>query len=382
MRSGLRRRRWSDARRSGGCRVVRFPEGATPFARGAFAISLLAILVATLTPSGGAPQPISLCLVCGEGGAGDALSNVILFLPLGAAIALCGWRGRWTVLAPALLSLAVETAQIWLPGRDASLGDLVFNTTGAAVGLAIVLSSAWWLRPGPVGRALLMFGALAVSLGVFFATGVLLQQDLPRSTYWGQWTPQLGHLEWYRGRIAAATLGTLDVPDGQLRNSDSIREQLMARAPLAIRAVAGPALPALGSLLSIADDRSREIMLLGPEREALVLRHAHPGRGGAPGAARPARGRGAPWRGGGHASGVSWYVPTATATASSSTGVPRADSASPWAAAGASSRFPRRLPSWLQHAARRRVARGAARARSGFWLTGRRVGGCWPSSAA
>lgn len=193
-------------------------------------------------------------------------------MPLGAAIALCGWRGPWALVAPALLTFSVETAQIWIPGRDASLGDLVFNTTGAAVGLAIVLSSAWWLRPGRGARRLLMLGALAGALGVFAATGMLLQQDLPRSTYWGQWTPQLGHLEWYRGRIVRATLGMVGVPDGELRNSDSVRALLMARAPLAIHGVAGPPVPALGSLLSIADDRSREIMLLGPERDALVLR--------------------------------------------------------------------------------------------------------------
>jgi hypothetical protein len=198
--------------------------------------------------------------------------NLILFAPLGAAIALCGWRGGWPMLAPALLSLAVETAQIWIPGRDPSLGDVVFNTTGAAAAFAMVQSPGWWLRPRAGTRVLLMSGALAGALGVLWLTGVLFQPDLPRSTWWGQWTPQLGHLEWYRGRIARATLGPLDVPDGPLPQSAAARTLLLAGAPLAVRGVAGPRVPALGSLFSIADEQSREIVLLGPDRDALVFR--------------------------------------------------------------------------------------------------------------
>ena len=236
-------------------------------------LALVAVLAATLTPTGGPPQPVSFCLLCGEGGASDALSNLILFLPLGAAIAWCGWRGPWTVLAPALLSLSVETAQIWLPGRDASLSDLVFNTAGAAAGIAIVRSSGWWMVPARSRRRALMWGVLAGAVGLFVATGLLFRPDLPRSAYWGQWTPQLGHLEWYGGTIVRAELGTLRVPDGRLPDSDTARALLRARAPLMVRAVAGPPVPGLAPLLSIADDGQREILLLGPDRRGLVYRH-------------------------------------------------------------------------------------------------------------
>ena len=247
--------------------------GATPLGRAAVAVSLLAILVATLTPIGGAPQPISLCLLCGDRGVADALRNVILFVPFGMAASRCGLRDARVMATAALLSLAVESAQIWIPGRDASLGDVVFNSMGAAVGLGVVRSSVWWLRPPEGRRRLLMLGAVAAVLGVFGATGALLQQDLPRSTYWSQWTPQLGHLKWYRGRIERVMLGPLDVPDGRISSSQIARTLLLAKAPLEIRAVAGPRVPALSSLFSIADEQSREILLLGPDRYGLVLRH-------------------------------------------------------------------------------------------------------------
>jgi hypothetical protein len=232
------------------------------------------VLVATLTPSGDAPQPISLCLLCGDRGTADVLRNVILFAPLGAAIALCGWRGRWTVLAPAVLSLTVETAQIWIPGRDPSLGDVVFNTVGAVVGLAVVHSSVYWLRPPRRLRlALALFAALG-AVGVLAATGMLLEMDLPYSTYWGQWTPDLGYLQWYRGQVLQASLGPRDLPGGgPLAHSTEVRALLLARTPLMVRALAGPRLPALGPLFSIYDDQRREIVLVGPDRDDLVLRY-------------------------------------------------------------------------------------------------------------
>jgi VanZ like family len=233
---------------------------------------VLAVLGATLSPSGGAPQHISLCLLCGERGAADALRNLLLFAPLGVAIALCGWRGVGAVLAPMLLSLAVETAQIWIPGRDPSLGDVVFNTVGAAAGFAAIRVSVLWLRPAARSGRLLMLSALLGLVGVCGAAGFLLRPDLPASTYWGQWTPQLGHLEWYRGRIHSVTLGPLELPDGQLARSDMTRALLLARAPLVVHAVAGPPVPALGSLFSIADNWPREIMLLGPYRDDLIFR--------------------------------------------------------------------------------------------------------------
>lgn len=198
---------------------------------------------------------------------------MILFLPLGAAIGWCGWRRGWSALAPALLSLAVETAQLWIPGRDASLGDVVFNSTGAVLGFAVARSAGWWLRPGRATRRLLMLGALAGVIAVFGATGVLFQPDLPRTVYWGQWTAQLGRFEWYRGRVVRAAVGGVELPDGRLANSDSVRTLLLARAPLVIDARAGPPVSGLAPLFSIADGGAREIVLLGPDRSGLVVRY-------------------------------------------------------------------------------------------------------------
>ena len=61
--------------------------------------------------------------------------NVVLFVPIGAIIALTG-RARLLWAAPAL-SVAIETAQWVIPERNPSLLDVVLNTTGAFIGHAV-----------------------------------------------------------------------------------------------------------------------------------------------------------------------------------------------------------------------------------------------------
>ncbi len=88
------------------------------------AVALLAILVATLTP--GKPSASAgwqWCLVCGERGVADVLVNIVLFIPLGAALGAAG-LGWWRVLALGVaLSTSIEYAQLFIPGRDSSLSD-------------------------------------------------------------------------------------------------------------------------------------------------------------------------------------------------------------------------------------------------------------------
>ncbi|MFD4957509.1 VanZ family protein [Microbacterium sp. NPDC058389] len=64
--------------------------------------------------------------------------NALLFVPLGAALALLLGRRLW-VFAPLLglvVSFAVECAQVRIPGRVPDLQDVAWNTMGATVGAA------------------------------------------------------------------------------------------------------------------------------------------------------------------------------------------------------------------------------------------------------
>lgn len=89
----------------------------------------------------------------------DAAVNLFGFVPFGYLVChywrrrFDGTRGRAALAGlaiGALLSLTIETGQIWLPTRVSSLTDLLFNSAGSAIGawLAIGLTN----RPGPGPR--------------------------------------------------------------------------------------------------------------------------------------------------------------------------------------------------------------------------------------
>ncbi|QIG39902.1 VanZ family protein [Microbacterium sp. 4R-513] len=70
----------------------------------------------------------------------DRVLNTLLFIPLGATLALLLGRRSWplAIVAGFALSAAVEYAQATIPGRVPDPDDVVWNTTGAAAGAVAV----------------------------------------------------------------------------------------------------------------------------------------------------------------------------------------------------------------------------------------------------
>ena len=101
----------------------------------------------------------------------DLVINVAAYLPLGFFVGLIPrWLGPSRQLAfgigtGALLSLAMESLQMFLPTRDANVADLIFNTAGSAIGallavafarspkagLALASARERWFLPGAAG---------------------------------------------------------------------------------------------------------------------------------------------------------------------------------------------------------------------------------------
>ena len=74
----------------------------------------------------------------------DVFFNFAGFIPLGlllfmnASGPLRGLRGVFAALGACFLfSLSIEISQIWIPGRDSSLLDLILNTLGGMTGALI-----------------------------------------------------------------------------------------------------------------------------------------------------------------------------------------------------------------------------------------------------
>lgn len=70
----------------------------------------------------------------------ESTLNALLFVPLGAAVALALSRRLW-MLAPVLVfcaSLAIESVQAAIPGRVPDVQDIVWNTIGGIIGAVAV----------------------------------------------------------------------------------------------------------------------------------------------------------------------------------------------------------------------------------------------------
>lgn len=243
-------------------------------ARLALGAAVGCILLATLTPFPGAQEPDFIrCLICGARGSADALANLILYAPLGVALMINGRVGLRAAGWAGLLSAGTEFAQIFLPGRDPSLGDVWFNTLGAVAGQMLAQLAARWAAPDSRAAARRSVAAVVGAAGVFSLTGWLLSPAFPVSGLRAWYTADRPGLDFYHGRVLGTTLGSVRLGTGDLPNAPDVRRLLLAGAPLRIIAVAAPRIRGLGPLLVIEDRWGHEVLLVGPDRDDLVLRY-------------------------------------------------------------------------------------------------------------
>jgi hypothetical protein len=156
----------------------------------ALAVAVIAIATLIPGPPAVAPPPSITCVVCGVAGMADVIRNIVLFLPLGAALGLRG-TGRWrSLLLGFVLSLFVESMQYAaIVGRDPTLSDVLTNTLGTLLGYTIGVTWPDWWRPAlPLARRLTAAAAIgwlivltltAVGLRPAFGTPPYLVNELP-----------------------------------------------------------------------------------------------------------------------------------------------------------------------------------------------------------
>jgi VanZ family protein len=122
----------------------------------------------------------------------DIVTNLVAYIPFGFFVALVPRRQRLyrrlaiAIGAGAALSYAMETLQMYMPTRDASVADLLSNTAGAALGGTLAVAFARsrnakraiasardrWFLPGAVGD--LGLALLAIWLVVQVNPGIPL----------------------------------------------------------------------------------------------------------------------------------------------------------------------------------------------------------------
>jgi hypothetical protein len=221
------------------------------------AVSILAILVATLRPQGDAlPAGWSYSLAAGDKASAEVIENLLLFIPLGIALALGNARAWRCIAAGALLSLAVEVAQQWIPGRDPSIGDLTLNTLGTAIGVLVARTAPRWLVPAPTRAAWLSLAAAVFTATVWLGTGWLLRPMLPVASALELRAPDLGsHMDLFSGRVLSVT-GRLAVAE-----------------PLRIVATVGTPSGRFAPILDVDDGPGPAGTIVAADRTDLVLRN-------------------------------------------------------------------------------------------------------------
>jgi len=230
------------------------------------AAALAFIGIATLRPM--APEPFvgwTTCIICPQAGLAEAVGNVVLFVPLGFTLALAGWRRREVVLAGFALSLWIECAQMFIPGRDPNIGDIAWNTTGTALGIAVAALAVAAATASPARARRLGWGLAAAVVAALLAIGWLFQPASTAPPFRVQRRSGAADL------ILSATLGTVALDPGRV-DPGPTREALAAGAALTARTVLGPRESA-AYWLRLRDGRRRDVASIQKLGDDIVFRY-------------------------------------------------------------------------------------------------------------
>jgi hypothetical protein len=234
--------------------------------------SLIAIAAATLMPESSPAVESHFCLICGSVGAVDAILNIVLFLPLGVGLALSMVRAKNAVICALALSALIETAQFFvIPGRDASIGDVVTNTIGGALGFAIVRYHALWLRPPPLVARNLALGWAAIWLTIQTISSYGFALSLPHSRYYGQIARELANFAVFPGTVLSARIGDIPIPNTALDDSRAVERLLLTGASVAATVVPAKPTPKIAPIVRVADARQKEILLLAQDGDRFIF---------------------------------------------------------------------------------------------------------------
>lgn len=190
---------------------------------------LMAIGFATLRPmpgENGDRLPV-LCLACGELGTVDVVLNVILFLPLGAALVLAGWSVLRASIFCICASFAIESLQYQVVvGRDSSLSDLMTNSLGGWLGAYLTQTWRTWLFPSGRLAGWGVLGSAVLALGIPAMTGAALRSSVPDGPYYGQYAPLRMTRVQFDGEVRSLVVAGLDIPYSIVDSSEALRDSL------------------------------------------------------------------------------------------------------------------------------------------------------------
>ena len=234
-------------------------------------IAVVAVILVTLRPR--LADGEHLCVACGPHPAVDAVVHILIFLPIGAGLALFGVRVMTAVAIGTAAAIVIETLQFALPlGRVATVVDLATSVAGTAIGYHIALRRRALIYPRSAAalRYATRLGVAWLLILVGSAFGLL--PSVPDGELIAQWRPRIEPFEVYSGRVLGAYVSGVPVPDGPIdqdvRLAETIRQGLRVEAPVQPGGVPLRMAP----ILRVISADSAELFLLGQRGDELLFR--------------------------------------------------------------------------------------------------------------
>lgn len=229
------------------------------------AAALALIGTATLIPASAPPtsDPTALrwCFRCGSFGTVDVILNVMLFVPLGAALRAGRARPLAAVAGMVLLSLSIEMVQLlWLRGRDPNGFDVIANGIGGVVGYRLMASVRAIAAPSPSVAGRRMAIGMLVSLAVRMAGAWLVVPSFPTTSWYGQVAAAGVYPADFDGEVIEARVAGAQLVTGR---APGLRERMLETGVRVVAiATPGERTTALAPIVSVLDDQRAEMLLL------------------------------------------------------------------------------------------------------------------------
>ncbi len=221
----------------------------------------LALAFTCLWPAGGDGAPaIEICVLCGDRGMADGILNALLYLPLGMYLRLRrGWSGRRILGAALCLSLCVEVAQLFIPGRFTSVGDLAWNSAGGLLG-------ALWAPK--IGRILSRQAGLPATVTVsmlvcmaLLAPAVLFVPATRDAPLFVGWNPDLADMTGYPGPVLSSVLGGTALQPGTPVDARWMEESLLSGHRLRVAFLTAAPRAGMAPLFHVTDGEKSAILV-------------------------------------------------------------------------------------------------------------------------
>ncbi len=211
------------------------------------------------------------CIACGDGGLTDIILNLLLFLPFGILARMAGWRATSTLAVLCLLSTMIEVSQgAFLVGRDASLGDVLCNTAGGALGWLVWPLLLQVARPHARFAHRAAIVTLTLGAAIWFGTGYAMRPWIAGPTPWyGQWNHGWPGHELFQGTIQRGLLGEMNVPNDSMDHPPAHADSLDLVLELTRIIDSTPRRPV--ALLRIVDDDQRVVVAVAQRHRSLRL---------------------------------------------------------------------------------------------------------------